>query len=224
MCDEDRNHSPTTPAQLKQQITQVMKQPEFRTEKTEQHWKYTGKQTAQPKPGSEPAWLKFLGEIIPDIARVFEGLLWLLLAGIIIWLFIKRKYWLGWIKIKPASIKMRPTPGLFGLDIQPQSLPENITKAAWGLWQDGQQRGALSLLYRGALSHWVTHDQVQLGPNATEGDCMRLFRASSTPDTSNYFCQLTHVWQNTAYAGRLPQTDEMQQLCLDWDVHFGSRV
>ncbi|GBL46146.1 5'-nucleotidase/2',3'-cyclic phosphodiesterase and related esterases [Sulfuriferula multivorans] len=209
-----------TPEQLKQRISAVLKQPEFQTEKVEQHWKYMGKQASKKQPDSDPAWLKFLARIVPGMARIFEGLLWLLLAAVIVWLIVKRKRWLGWFEHKPAMRPAQPVQVLFGLDIQPQSLPGNIAKEAWKLWQEGQQREALSLLYRGALAYWVTREKIALGANATEGDCMRLFRAGATQETGDYFCQLTHVWQNTAYAGRHPHTEEMQQLCRSWDIHF----
>lgn len=209
-----------TPEQLKQRISQVLKQPEFQTEKVEQHWKYVGKQAEKKQPNSVPAWLKFLARIVPGMARVFEGLLWLVLAAAIVWLIVKRKRWLGWFDHQPSATPAQPAQALFGLDIQPQSLPENIAEAAWKLWQDGQHRIALSLLYRGALACWVTREKIALGANATEGDCMRLFRAGSTQETGDYFCQLTHAWQNTAYAGRQPNTEEMQQLCRSWDIHF----
>ncbi len=209
-----------TPEHLKQRISKVLKQPEFQTEQVEQHWKYMGKRAQKNKTHNVPAWLKFLARIVPGMARVFEGLLWLLLAAVIVWLIVKRKRWLGWFEHTPAVRPVQPVQVLFGLDIQPQSLPENIAKEAWKLWQEGQQREALSLLYRGALAYWVTREKIALGANATEGDCMRLFRAGATQETGDYFCQLTHAWQNTAYAGRHPHTEEMQQLCRSWDIHF----
>lgn len=213
-----------TTQQLKQRISTVLKQPEFETEKVEQHWKYIGKRAQKKQPDDTPAWLKFLSRIVPGMARVFEGLLWLVLAAAIVWLIVKRECWLdwfGWFGHKPAATATPPVQALFGLDIQPQSLPENIAETAWKLWQDGQPRNALSLLYRGALAHWMTREKVVLGANATEGECMRLFRSSATHETGDYFCLLTTAWQSIAYANRQPDAEAMQQLCRNWDVHFG---
>lgn len=210
-----------TPERLKQRISQVLKQPEFQTDKIEQHWKYVGKQARKKPADSDPAWLKFLARIVPGMARVFEGLLWLLVAAAIVWLVVKRKRWLGRFERGPAVTPVQPAQVLFGLDIQPQSLPENIAEEAWRLGQGGQQRAALSLLYRGALARWVMREKITLGVNATEGDCMRLFRAGAPQETGDYFCQLTQVWQNMAYAGRQPRTEDMQLLCRGWDMHFG---
>ncbi|MEO6148363.1 MAG: hypothetical protein ABIT70_15225 [Sulfuriferula sp.] len=213
-----------TTQQLKQRIDAVLKQPEFATEKVEQNWKYIGKRAQQNKPHDAPAWVKFLTRIAPVMARVFEGLLWLALGAVIVWLIVKRERWLGWLGWfghKPAAGDAPAVQALFGLDIQPQSLPENIAETAWNLWQGGQHRNALSLLYRGALAHWVTREKVVLGANATEGECIRLFRTGATQETGDYFSRLTYAWQSTAYAGRQPDTEEMQQLCRNWDTHFG---
>lgn len=210
-----------TPGQLKQKIAGVLKQPEFRTEKTGQHWKYTGKPPAAKPVAKESAWRKWLESLIPGLARFAEAVLWLLLAAAVIWLLVKRKYWLGWFNYTPKARPAVVPRMLFGLDIQPQLLPDNIPAVAWQLWQAGQHRDAMSLLYRGALARWVARDAINLSSNATEGDCMRLFRAASTPDAGDYFCQLTQAWQHTAYAGRQPHPDAMQQLCRGWDNHFG---
>lgn len=209
-----------TPEKLKQQITSVLQQPEFQTHKVERHWKYTGQHNQTKQPNNETAWQKFLASLIPKVAQIFEWLLWLLLAAIIGWLILNHKRWLGWLRISTARMPIQPAPTLFGLDIQPESLPDNISQAAWKLWQDGQQRLALSLLYRGALAYWIAREKIALGANATEGDCMRLFRAGAKRETGDYFCRLTLAWQHTAYAGRQPPSEEMQQLCRDWDQHF----
>jgi hypothetical protein len=111
---------------------------------------------------------------------------------------------------------------LFGLDIQPQSLPDDIPAAAWQLWQTGESRAALSLLYRGALAHWVTHGTARPGSDATEGDCLRLFSASASPAAAAYFSALTQAWQQVAYAGRPPAADSVQRLCENWAAHFGA--
>lgn len=209
-----------TPEKLKQQIASVLQQPEFQTHKVEQHWKYTGQRSQAKQDGDQSAWLKFIASLVPNVAHIFEWLLWLLLAAIVGWLILNHKRWLGWLRINPASTPIQPAPTMFGLDIQPESLPDNISQTAWKLWQEGQQRLALSLLYRGALAYWIAREKIALGANATEGDCMRLFRAGSKRETGDYFCRLTLAWQNTAYAGRQPPSEEMQQLCRDWDQHF----
>ena len=212
--------STESPQQLKQRISQVLQQPEFQTTKIERHWKFTGKLTHKNQPHKPSAWMKLLAEWVPSIARIFEWLLWLLLAAVIGWLISNHRRWMGWSGYLPAIIQAQPAKILFGLDIQPQSLPDNIVECAWQLYQDGQYRPALSLLYRGALADWARRGSPVLGVYATEGECMYLFRAGAARETGDYFCRLTHAWQNTAYADRQPPIEEMQRLCRDWNLHF----
>jgi hypothetical protein len=207
-------------AQLKQRIAEVLKQPEFETEKTKRQWKYLGK-ASLVKP-SDPAWRKWLEKFIPGLARGVEIGLWVVLAVAVIWLLMKRTYWLKWFAVQRKIPAYAAPAMLFGLDLQPQSLPDDIPATAWQLGQAGQMREALGLLYRGALAHWVTHGMARPGSNATEGDCMRLFNTTATPEAGAYFSALTQAWQRVAYAGRSPQSDALQQLCANWAVHFGA--
>lgn len=209
-----------SPQQLKTRIAQVLKQPEFQTEKTEKQWKYVGKKTQKKQPQADSDWVRFLEQIVPGLARVVEGLLWLLLVGAIVWLYFKREYWLAWFEPRITPKPIPVSQSLFGLDLLPESLPANLTEEAWRLWEADQPRAALSLLYRGALARWVTRDKILLGANATEGDCIRLFRETAPADTGDYFFQLTQAWLNTAYARRQPRSEDMQQLCREWDTHF----
>lgn len=209
-----------SPQQLKTRIAQVLSQPEFQTEKTEKQWKYVGKKTQKKQPKPDADWVKFLERMVPGLARVVEGLLWLIVAGVIVWLYLKREYWLAWFEPKVIAKPIEVSQSLFGLNLLPESLPAKLTEEAWRLWESDQSRAAMSLLYRGALAHWVTRDKIRLGPDATEGDCIRLFRETAPADTGDYFFQLTQAWLNTAYAQRQPRNEDMQQLCRGWDTHF----
>src|SRR5205085_9151109 len=60
------------------------------------------------------------------------------------------------------------------LDIRPESLPRDVGAAARALWERGEQRAALSLLYRGMLSRLVHVHRVPIRASSTEGDCLRL--------------------------------------------------
>ena len=211
---------PESPQQLKTRIAQVLNQPELQTEKTEKQWKYVGKKTQKKQSKPDSDWVKFLERIVPGLARVVEGLLWLSLVGVIVWLYLKREHWLAWFEPRIIARPIPVSQSLFGLDLLPESLPANIAEEAWRLWQADQPRAALSLLYRGALARWVTRDKIVLGANATEGDCIRLFRETASADTGEYFFQLTQAWLNTAYAQRQPRSEDMQQLCRGWDTHF----
>ncbi|MBT9569482.1 MAG: DUF4129 domain-containing protein [Thiobacillus sp.] len=207
-------------APLKARIAEILEQPDLRTKESKLQWKYVGKRSDQSDKTPDWAWLKSLRDWMPGVALFLEGLLWVVVALAVIWLVVNRKRWLGLLGYRGASEPIVPAKTLFGLDIQPQSLPDEVATEAWRLWQSGQPRAALSLLYRGALADWVTHRHIEVGVHATEGECLRLCRAVASPETGHYFSQLTRAWQHTAYAGRHPSADDMQQLCRQWDAHF----
>lgn len=207
-------------APLKDRIAGIMKQPDFKSKETKQQWKYVGKQSPQSSQAPEWAWLKSLRDWMPGVALFLEGLLWFVVALAVLWLVVNRTRWLGLLGYHATPVRSPPAKTLFGLDIQPQSLPEDVATEAWKLWQTGQPRAALSLLYRGALVYWVTRRHIEMGAQATEGECLRLCSAVASAETGRYFSQLTHAWQHTAYADRHPSADAMQQLCREWDAHF----
>jgi hypothetical protein len=119
---------------------------------------------------------------------------------------------------------LRPPDVLFGMEVTPQSLPEDISGTAARLAGEGRLREALSLLYRGALSALVHRHSLALSEGQTEDDCVRAARDRLTPASSQYFATLVANWQRTAYAARPPGSDAVAQLCSDWPVHFAADV
>ena len=60
------------------------------------------------------------------------------------------------------------------LDIRPESLPDDIGAAARALWDRGEHRAALALLYRGLLSRLAHVHRLPIRDSSTEGDCLAL--------------------------------------------------
>lgn len=201
----------------RERIAKVMALKDLQTRHMETHWKYTGKQTPKKKP-VDWGWLKNVAGWFSTAARVAEVVLWSLLALAVAWLIHKRRYWLKYLRV--ASPPDRAVKLLFGLDVEPESLPEDVAGAAWSMWQAGQSRAAMSLLYRGALSHFVTREKLELGMQATEEDCLRLCRQRVAPEVGDYFGRLTRTWQQLAYAARPPAQEAVRDLCRDWTRHF----
>jgi len=201
----------------RERIAQVMAHKDLQTKRKETRWKFTGKQT-QEKESAGWDWLKTLSGWFSAVARVAEVVLWSLLAFALAWLIHKRKHWLKYLRIPTPPDKAAKV--LCGLDIEPQSLPADVAGAAWKLWESGQPRAAMSLLYRGALSYLVTHEKLELGVQATEEDCLRLSRQHVAPEVGDYFNRLTRTWQQLAYAARSPAQETVRDLCRDWARHF----
>lgn len=209
-------------AEARQHIEQVMRRPELSTKKTVEYWRYTGKKDEDDARAGNAFW-ESIGAFGKALAWIVKGAFYLILFAVVVWLIINHRRWLNWMRgIQPAP-RYQPPAQLFGLDIRPESLPDNVAEAAYKLWQGGDARGALSLLYRGALSRLAQQENVSLKASDTEGDCLRLVRQTQAPAISGYFAQLTGAWQAVAYAGRTPPATEGEALCHAYPAHFGAK-
>ena len=130
------------------------------------------------------------------------------------------------------SLKLRsrshaaPVPAaksVMGLDLTPDSLPDDVVRAAREKWEGGDFHGALSLLYRGSLSWLLTHAALPVRDSDTEGDCLR--HTQKLPDTAprGYFEKLTVQWIAAAYGDRAPANEIMRALFNDWPFGTGRK-
>ncbi len=153
-------------------------------------------------------------------------LLWMLVAALVV---AGIYFYTKWRPVSGAggrrgSGKAMPK-SLFGMEITPESLPDDVGKAAMDLWNAGKIIEALSLLYRGALTTLMHRDGINLKGSATEGDCIRIVSQHAqkiTQPTRDFFRMLTRQWQFAAYAHRLPNEQVMADLCNGWRQHFGA--
>jgi len=106
------------------------------------------------------------------------------------------------------------------LDIRPESLPDDVGQASAALWQQGQQRAALSLLYRGALSRVVHDHAVLIRAASTEGECLVLATNVLDKESGAFFTRLVRAWQLAVYGARMPTAEQALQLCRDFGVHL----
>jgi hypothetical protein len=112
-----------------------------------------------------------------------------------------------------ATLEERAVTTVQGLDIRPESLPENIGAAALELLEAGREREALSLLYRGALSRAVHRYGIAILASATEGEALRAVNATLDPPRAAYFADLVALWQRAVYAGESVMRDPIDRLC-----------
>jgi hypothetical protein len=99
------------------------------------------------------------------------------------------------------------------LDIRPESLPDDIGAAALALWQRGEQRAALALLYRGVLSRLVHVHAVPIRASSTEGECLALASERASAATVRYVARLVDIWTGAVYGARQPSSGAVQELC-----------
>jgi hypothetical protein len=203
-------HAPDQ-AQIARAIETVKADPNLATERTMRTLRWAGE--SQPPSNGVPtsiAWLIQLIEWFAQSARVLVwvgvGLLAALLAIYLVRLIRSRH------PTAKSSRAVTPT-HVQDLDIRPESLPDNIGAEARKLWDTGEHRAALSLLYRGVLSRLVHVHKVPIRDSSTEGDCLRLSTARLREEQRSYVSLLIRVWQHAVYGGQQPETASLYTLC-----------
>ena len=169
-------------------------------------------------------WEK-LGQFLEPTAKVFgfiiEFGLWLLIAIGVALLIYFRERWMYLFQDERKSKDEYQSPDImFGMDVRPESLPENIVDEARKLWQSEQHREALSLLYRGALIRLINQEKVKLQNSHTEGDVLKHASLKLSESKQSYLKSLTTQWQLIAYAHRSPNESNMQTLFDLWASDF----
>ncbi len=113
-----------------------------------------------------------------------------------------------------------PPATLFGLEVDPESLPKNVISEVKRLWSTQQFRDAVSLLYRATLSRLVNQEGIQFSDSDTEGDCVQRVKQQVAPPKTEYFDLLVSAWQALAYAQRPPSAPQFDYLCQHWTALF----
>lgn len=206
------------PEAARQQIVDVLKDPDFQEWRDTLRWRYRSEPKRAKEDAGESTFWANLGTWLGQLA---EFGMWLLAgAAFVVVLLAARRYLPQWLEHRDD--RYRPPDALFGLNVTPESLPDDPSSAALDLIVRGRLREALSLLYRGALVALVHAHGVELTEAHTEGDCMRAARAALPREAAQYFERLVGVWQATAYAGRLPSAEDAADLAHDWALHFSN--
>lgn len=205
------------PKSAREEIRQVLEGPEFGMEREVKGWRYIGDSSQDDeRPPFELS--DALRNLILFISDISQGLLWVLaLIAVALILFALRRFLPG---MEPRSAGYRPPDTLFGLEVAPESLPDDVAAAALAAARAGRTREALSLLYRGALSALVHRYEIRLQAGDTEGDCVRAASTKLPEPGSQYFRELVSAWQGTAYAARPPSASSIEALCGGWPRHF----
>lgn len=219
---------PLTSKAASERIGELLAQPPFRNRETVTRWRFT------EEADDEPGWLARLLERLlrsdlltqhtGTFAKVIEVILWAALfglTGLLLWRYR------DWLKLYTASGQLRmerqpTTPAvLFGLDLQPESIPTDIIAEVQRLWH-AHPREALGLLYRAFLSRLLHERQLPLKNSHTEGEILELLRQQAQPQLLEYGESLTQYWLGLAYGNQLPPVAARDELCQRWRALFGS--
>ncbi len=218
--------SELTRGEAKALIQAVMQDDDFGQRETQTAWKYIGQ--ADEDAMQDPHWLlEWLIDLVKGfthgLAFVGEWLIWLALGGLIVYLvvwFLRNRSLLQ--RFTAREHKQGEIPAtMMGLDIRPESLPADIPTEALKLLEQGAQRSALSLLYRGSLSVLVHRYQLKIPDSATEGECLDLAREALGEKGFGYLVVLTQSWRQLAYGHHRPDLQTTEQLCHGWKQAYG---
>jgi len=218
-----------TPQEVDRAIDAIKADPNLATKKTVRRlvWdsKEEKKKEKEPRKASEwPKWLSWIGDLFGWIAETSQMLFWLLIAALAAFLtvFLVRLFA---TRVHKGNVKRFVAPThVQDLDIRPESLPDDIGAAARQLWDRGDTRAALALLYRGLLSRLAHVYEVPIRDSSTEGDCLLLAGRVLAAHRTEYATQLVRTWQRAIYGGLSVETAVVHELCDAFDTHLEKPV
>lgn len=203
-------------------IEEVLAGEEFEQYDTIRLPRYKGAVDDEDEPENDevPPWLQ---GFIEGLALIAELLLWLAVAALLLFLWLRRRQLIEMFTRGASSRTKpyRPPEQLFGLQITPESLPDDVVAAARAAWEAGRHREALSLLYRGALAELVGQHRLDVPDSATEGELLALAREPLEAPAYDVLNRLTRAWQQVAYGHRVPERVQVMALLEEWPRHFG---
>jgi len=158
-------------------------------------------------------WVQGLFNWLAESGRYIVWVTGALLAGALLFYFVRLVRGRG---IPQVPQRFTAPSHVRDLDIRPESLPNDVGAAALALWQRGEQRAALALLYRGLLSRLVHVHGVPIRASSTEGECLALARPRLKTPGAEFASRLIATWAAAVYGGTAPAPDAVQTLCAEF--------
>lgn len=223
----ERSGAAAAPASPAAAIEEVLRNPVFQTEEKRRVWRLKDPLDGKPKPPRQSFALPaFFAAVVRPLAFATAA------ALVVALVLLVARHVRGLPPGGPRRVATPEGPALlFGMDLRPASLPDDVPGAAWALWEKGDRAAALGLLYRGALVDLVQRDGLPVRESWTEGDCLRSVLGGAAKgggrtgrERAESFARLTRAWQAAAYAHRPPADEEMQALCAAYRRHFGPQA
>lgn len=213
---------PFTSGEVAEAIERVKSDPNLLPERIERRLTWDRDEEEESRKPAD--WLKKLGDLFGWLAGISQMLMWLVVATLVAVLAV--------VLVRLAGKRNRgdipranalPT-HVRDLDIRPESLPADIGAAARQLWERGERRAALALLYRGLLSRLAHSFGVPIRDSSTEGDCVTLAARTLAGARIDYVRRLVSHWQLATYAGRDLDDAVVFALCAEFDAHLPAEV
>ena len=208
-------------AEIARALETVKADPNLATERTLKtlRWKQSSSKTTET-----PGWLKWLEGLFGWLGESTRVLVWIAAAALAGMVAVYLTRVLGTrLASSPGDEEFVVPTHVRDLDIRPETLPADIGAAARRLWERGEQRPALALLYRGMLSRLAHVHGVPIRDSSTEGDCLALATAK-LPDRSDYVGRLVRVWQRFGYGRQEVESTAVYSLCDEFDAALRART
>ncbi len=202
------------PEEVARALEIVKADPNLATEQTISTLRWDKQEKAAPS--VRPAWFVWLLGLFGWLAGSARLVVWVVLLGLaaVLIVYIVRIARKRGVPIREAAL-IAPT-HVRDLDIRPETLPHDIGGAARALWDRGEHRAALALLYRGVLSRLAHVHHLPIRDSTTEGDCLALATRHLAPAGRDYASRVIVVWQRAVYGHDEAQPSIVHRLCDDF--------
>jgi hypothetical protein len=212
-----------TSEEVTRAVAALKADPELATETTVRRLAWDKQPDKEKEPrelSGVPGWLRWFFELFSWILQTSQMLFWLLIGIFVAVLIVMlvRLFAARGSEGRPARF-MAPT-HVQDLDIRPESLPDDIGAAARELWDRGEHRAALALLYRGLLSRLAHGYEVPIRDSSTEGDCLVLAARVLEARRTEYATRLVRTWQRAIYGGLSIDDGVVHELCASFETYL----
>lgn len=211
---------PSSP-QITRALEQLRQDPNLGTERKARTLKWKSSDS-KPKALEVPGWLQWLQGLFTWIAGSARLVVWVLAGVLAAFVAI---YIIRLVRARTPSATrddFKAPSHVQDMDIRPESLPDDIGATALALWESGEQRRALALLYRGLLSRLVHVHRVPVRDSTTEGECMVLARRHLPAASASFTTGLVSIWQLAVYGEQTPATEQVRALCAGFSAALNS--
>ena len=198
--------------------------PELQSTREVEKWRKIEEAEVVERNDSE-SWSE-LGRLIEAVIDFFAFLvefgLWLVALLILVIIIATSKTWLPYLTEFDTRGSRPRRVFVAGGEITADSLPDDVAGEVLRLWEAGQKRDALSLLYRASVFAAVANLGVRLPDSATESACVAAVSRQAGREQSQYFRDVVTAWVYLAYGAYEPSDKTVRGLAKGWPNHFGA--
>jgi hypothetical protein len=214
---------PAAESRARKTMRDVLASPDFATEETIMVPRLKSrKQAPEVAATGESAWMRWIEKFVEWTADILRYGVWVVVGVVVLALLFTLHYWWRMSERQLTLAAENLPTHVGGLDIRPQSLPDDIGAAARGEWFKGNVVACLSLLYRGALSALVMRFSAAIRSSFTEAECLNAAKSRVDAKALAYLEVLVNAWQLAVYAARFPTEATVLSLCDEFALNFGN--